>query len=322
MRWFRRRLVWSFVTGRVAALDHRDCAGWSGGWGQADPAGRSHDRNGGDNRPARDRGPPSRAAWGPGPIRTEVAGESTHIEAVGGDRTDRRGDARSCRWRRSGRRRCDGARQPEHSDQQHPQLAGGSAAAPTRMSTKERAIRHHDHVTSIHLRPIGESDLSVLERLAVDPLISGPFDWHGFGDPGALRRRLAEDGFLGRDPHNLAVALDQDDGCIGDVSWLAIPTGPTSACWNIGVTILPEFRGKGYGTAAQRLLAEYLFATTTVNRVEAGTDVDNVAEQRALEKARFIREGVRRGSQFRNGQWRDMAMYGRLRDDHAPATAH
>ena len=190
------------------------------------------------------------------------------------------------------------------------------------MSTKERAIRHHDHVTSIHLRPIGEPDLSVLERLAVDPLISGPFDWHGFGDPGALRRRLAEDGFLGRDPHNLAVALDQDDGCIGDVSWLAIPTGPTSACWNIGVTILPEFRGKGYGTAAQRLLAEYLFATTTVNRVEAGTDVDNVAEQRALEKARFIREGVRRGSQFRNGQWRDMAMYGRLRDDHAPATAH
>jgi len=106
------------------------------------------------------------------------------------------------------------------------------------------------------------------------------------------------------------------------VGWLAIPTGPTSACWNIGVTILPEFRGKGYGTAAQRLLAEYLFATTTVNRVEAGTDVDNVAEQRALEKARFIREGVRRGSQFRNGQWRDMAMYGRLRDDHAPATAH
>ena len=162
------------------------------------------------------------------------------------------------------------------------------------MSTKERAIRHHDHVTSIHLRPIGESDLSVLERLAVDPLISGPFDWHGFGDPGALRRRLAEDGFLGRDPHNLAVALDQDDGCIGDVSWLAIPTGPTSACWNIGVTILPEFRGKGYGTAAQRLLAEYLFATTTVNRVEAGTDVDNVAEQRASSVPFAVRTGIQR----------------------------
>jgi RimJ/RimL family protein N-acetyltransferase len=189
--------------------------------------------------------------------------------------------------------------------------------------TKERGVRHHHPVTSVHLRPIRESDLSVLERLAVDPLAAGPFDWHGFADPGGPRRRFAEDGFLGRDPRNLAVALGQDDACIGDVSWLAVPTGPTCTCWNIGIAILPGFRGKGYGTVAQRLLIEYLFATTTANRVEAGTDVENIAEQRALEKAGFIREGVRRGSQFRDGQWRDMVVYGRLRDDPtAPQAKH
>jgi GNAT superfamily N-acetyltransferase len=129
-----------------------------------------------------------------------------------------------------------------------------------------QAVRHHGPVTSIHLRPISESDLPVLDWLAVDPGIAGPFDWHGFGDPGARRRRLAEDGFLGRDPRNLAIALDQDDSCIGDVSWPAVPTGPTSACWNIRIVIVPEFRGQGYGTAAQRLLTGYLFATTTANR--------------------------------------------------------
>ena len=185
-----------------------------------------------------------------------------------------------------------------------------------------QAVRHHGPVTSIHLRPLSESDLPVLERLAVDPRIAGPFDWHGFGDPRARRRRLAEDGFLGRDPRNLAIALDQDDSCIGDVSWLAVPTGPTSTCWNIGIVIVPEFRGKGHGTAAQRLLTGYLFATTTANRVEAGTDVENLAEQRALEKAGFTREGIRRGSQFRHGKWRDMAIYDRLRDDPAPAAGH
>jgi RimJ/RimL family protein N-acetyltransferase len=47
--------------------------------------------------------------------------------------------------------------------------------------------------------------------------------------------------------------------------------------------------------------------------------VENLAEQRALEKAGFIREGIRRGSLFRDGKWRDMAIYGRLRDDRAPA---
>jgi RimJ/RimL family protein N-acetyltransferase len=114
------------------------------------------------------------------------------------------------------------------------------------------------------------------------------------------------------------VALDHDESCIGDVSWRAVPTGPASTCWNIGIVLLPEFRGKGYGTAAQKLLADYLFATTTANRVEAETDAENIAEQRALQKAGFLREGIRRGSQFREGRWRDMLMYGRLRDDPAP----
>ena len=77
--------------------------------------------------------------------------------------------------------------------------------------------------------------------------------------------------------------------------------------------------GPGLRTAAQRLVTGYLFATTTANRVEAGTDVENLAEQRALEKAGFLREGIRRGSLFRDGKWRDMAIYGRLRDDPAPA---
>jgi RimJ/RimL family protein N-acetyltransferase len=188
-----------------------------------------------------------------------------------------------------------------------------------------QAVRHHGPVTSIHLRPIIESDLPVLDRLAADPRIAGPFDWHGFGDPGARRRRLAEDGYLGRDPRNLAIALDQDDSCIGHVSWLAVPTGPTSTCWNIGIVIVPEFRGKGYGTTAQRLLTGYLFATTTANRVEAGTDVENLAEQRALEKAVFAMIPHQRPATDRRtlkprtgsstaGPARDLAMPGRSAD--------
>jgi hypothetical protein len=49
--------------------------------------------------------------------------------------------------------------------------------------------------------------------------------------------------------------------------------------------------GRGYGSAAQRLLVRYLFAHTQVNRVDAITDITNVGEQRALEKAGFTRAG-------------------------------
>ncbi len=64
--------------------------------------------------------------------------------------------------------------------------------------------------------------------------------------------------------------------------------------------------------------SDYLFSTTLANRLEATTEVDNVVEQRALEHAGFVREGVLRGRGFVRGEWRDGVMYARLRDDPAP----
>ncbi len=52
-----------------------------------------------------------------------------------------------------------------------------------------------------------------------------------------------------------------------------------------------------------------------MNRIEASTDVENLAEQKALGKAGFTREGVLRGAQFRLGTWHDMVQYSRLRHD-------
>jgi RimJ/RimL family protein N-acetyltransferase len=52
-----------------------------------------------------------------------------------------------------------------------------------------------------------------------------------------------------------------------------------------------------------------------VHRIWAGTEADNIAEQRALEKAGFIREGVIRGAGWRDGTWRDGVIYSLLRTD-------
>jgi RimJ/RimL family protein N-acetyltransferase len=43
----------------------------------------------------------------------------------------------------------------------------------------------------------------------------------------------------------------------------------------------------------------YLFAHPPQNRIRAGISIDDVAEQRALEKAGFTREGVLRGLAYR-----------------------
>lgn len=57
------------------------------------------------------------------------------------------------------------------------------------------------------------------------------------------------------------------------------------------------------------------FAHTLVIRVEADTEVDDIAEQRALEKAGFTREGVPRSVACRDGEWRDGGRYGVLRGE-------
>jgi RimJ/RimL family protein N-acetyltransferase len=88
-----------------------------------------------------------------------------------------------------------------------------------------------------------------------------------------------------------------------------------SNAFNIGIRILPAHQGQGHGTNAQMALAAYLLATYPVNRIEASTDVTNAAEQRSLEKAGFIREGILRGAQWRDGGWKDMVLFSRLRAD-------
>jgi RimJ/RimL family protein N-acetyltransferase len=170
----------------------------------------------------------------------------------------------------------------------------------------------------VRLRPVEERDLEALGRIDTDPAVSEPVEWRGFRDPRGRRRRWEEDGYLGNNGSLLVIAAP-DGSFAGFVSWTPIITsGPRDGCFRIGILLLPEHRGKGLGTAAQRLLAGYLFSTTLAYRLEATTEVDNVAEQRALERSGFVREGILRGRGFVRGRWRDGVMYARLRDDPAP----
>lgn len=108
-----------------------------------------------------------------------------------------------------------------------------------------------------------------------------------------------------------------DNAVAGSVSWHWRHWGPNRPSWcpMIGIWIRPKYRGQGIGSVAQRQLAMLFFSQTTTNRVEAHTDVENVAEQRALEAAGFLCEGIIRGAQWRNGAFHDGYLYSALRSD-------
>jgi RimJ/RimL family protein N-acetyltransferase len=166
------------------------------------------------------------------------------------------------------------------------------------------------------LRPIELGDLSILDQQYAGPETAGEFNWFGFLPRRSLRDRIETNENISERHGNFAV-VDEGGMVVGDVSWHRVDHAPppNGLCWNIGVWIHPDARGRGHGTAAQRALVEYLFAHTTVERIEAGTELDNVAEQRALEKAGFTREGVLRRAVFRAGDYHDDVVYSILRDE-------
>lgn len=165
----------------------------------------------------------------------------------------------------------------------------------------------------VTLRPVNEDDLAWLASLRDGPAATGPHEWHGWSDSRREHKQWAESGLLGDHGGTLIIMHGADR--VGSISWCRVQTGPTAFNRAIGIGLAPEFRGRGYGSAAQRQMARYLFAHTQANRVEATTEITNVSEQRALEKAGFTREGVMRGTTFRQGVWHDQILYSVLRDE-------
>ena len=169
--------------------------------------------------------------------------------------------------------------------------------------------------TLVRLVDVTPADVQLLDRLhATQP--------GGFNDLGQERKPPPPEAWVdgrlrGENRGEFFVERRVDGAIVGTISYHRVSYGPSpqSAAWMLGIDLIPEGRGQGLGTEAQRLLADWLFATTQANRVEASTDVENVAEARSLEKAGFTREGVNRGAQFRAGAYHDLVLYARLRSD-------
>jgi RimJ/RimL family protein N-acetyltransferase len=169
----------------------------------------------------------------------------------------------------------------------------------------------------VRLREFREEDLPFLDRLTQEPEATGVFMFSGFRDSRSRRRRFELDGYVGTESVGLAITLadDAEAGPVGVAGWHCSPRHQAGVCYEIGVGLLPEHRGRGLGTAAHHALVSHLFRFTTAHRLEAITDAENVGEQRALERSGFRLEGRRREVYFQFGTWRDQLIYGLLRSE-------
>ncbi len=161
-------------------------------------------------------------------------------------------------------------------------------------------------MAGVTLRPVKQDDLPYLT--------GGASEFDDFG-PQPPRTEVPAPELRG---HGGLSVIADNGKLVGYVSWHWRVWGPNqdSHCPMIGIWLVQERRGQGVGREAQRQLAELFFKHTACNRVEAHTDVENIAEQRALTAAGFTNEGVIRGAQWRDGRYCDGILYSILRSEY------
>ncbi|MDJ1137306.1 GNAT family N-acetyltransferase [Streptomyces iconiensis] len=103
---------------------------------------------------------------------------------------------------------------------------------------------------------------------------------------------------------------------LGTASLWGIDSHHRSA--HIGMGLLPDSRGKGYGTDAVAALCHYGFAVRGLQRLQIETLSDNAAMLRSAERNGFVREGVLRSSAWVLGEFLDEVILGLLVQDWKP----
>jgi len=85
--------------------------------------------------------------------------------------------------------------------------------------------------------------------------------------------------------------------------------------FGIGIQIGVEYRGKGYGTAAMRILLNYSFLERRLNKFNSGCVEGNVASITMHKKLGCVQEGVRRQMSYSDGRYMDWILFGLTKDE-------
>jgi len=137
----------------------------------------------------------------------------------------------------------------------------------------------------LQLRRIEPEDLGLLAEWSNDPATYGSYLTPENHSVDQLTMQL-QAGVLWTERNKTFLIELRDGTPLGTVHYWIRAEEPGTAV--IAVRIArPEMRCQGYGTEAQKYLILFLFNRLNIRQVEMVTDVNNVAQQRCLQKLGF-----------------------------------
>jgi ribosomal-protein-alanine N-acetyltransferase len=169
------------------------------------------------------------------------------------------------------------------------------------------------------LRSLTPDDAESLFRHASNPNVTRYASWDAHTSIDQSIRFVGEyapSQYLQAIPEPIAIC---ERGNVGEVIGVTggIWADRNNFCMEIGFWVAEPYWNRGYVTEAARELVRYLFATYTVERVQAHCLVENRASARALEKIGLQFEGIARSAVFLRGRFWDIRKYAVLRSDWA-----
>jgi RimJ/RimL family protein N-acetyltransferase len=170
----------------------------------------------------------------------------------------------------------------------------------------------------VNLRQFRDEDWHLLEKWAQSrEALWGAYQRYQLDVLPELHQYYQQTGLLSRESSFLIIETVDDAQAVGFIRYTLIKFPDSDFPHpeiGFGIGELSA-RKKGLAKEAIGLLVNYLFAGYDAERITAITDSENITSQRLLEKLGFYREGVMRQASFRDGGWRDMAIYGLLRGE-------
>jgi len=128
-------------------------------------------------------------------------------------------------------------------------------------------------------------------------------------------RKTAEQfsGF-GRHEGRLMFTIEDLDGRqVGSLNLNSV--NERNGTFHIGIHVGRNHRGKGYGTAAMRVLLAYAFFERRLNKYHASCLDTNAASAAMMKKLGCVQEGLQRQEAYTGGRYHDIILFGLTKDD-------
>lgn len=167
----------------------------------------------------------------------------------------------------------------------------------------------------VSLRARTSDDLDVLFEIAAD---IDTWEERNPEAPRPLTRddfeaRIARTAHSDASPETVSFVVDLDGSAVGGASLFNFDLFARHA--EAGISLLPNARGRGIGTAAISLLVEFGFVRRNLRRIHLQAIASNTAAIRAYEKAGFLVEGRQRQHAWVRGRYDDIVLMGILRSE-------